>query len=868
VTAKRSVMGAIDSFYPRAGMSKVKFRDFFCRGKKKLWDTRVHPVGKDVLVSGFSLILNKRSMTSFSRFPRTILVCTWVLSFGHYSFAADLNRNGKVDPYEDSARPVEERVEDLLGQMTLEEKTCQLATLYGTGRVLKDRLPTAGWKQEIWKDGIANIDEQLNGVPELGPASKRNYRTEVEKINPLVWPPSSHAKALNEIQNWFKMQTRLGIPADFTNEGIRGLAHYRSTAFPSQQGVGASWDRELVSKIGEVTGKEAKALGYTHVYSPVLDLARDPRWGRVAECYSEDPYLVWELGLVQAQALRAAGVASTGKHFAVYSIPKGGRDGEARTDPHVAPREMETLFLWPWERVIRASGMQGVMSSYNDYDGVPISGSKEFLTTILRERFGFRGYVVSDSDAVDYLASKHHVAADYKEACRQYLEAGGNVRTEFNPPSKFILPVRELVKEGKLSETVLNDRVRDVLRVKFELGLFDRQLVADPLESDAVVHCAAHAEVAKEAARESLVLLKNSKNTLPLAKSTKRILVCGPAADEYDTSVGRYGSFGGEVISVLAGVRKLLPEAEVTYRLGCEYQDERWPLSEILPEAPSPSAQTLLDEAVQAAQSSDVVIVVLGESRAMAGESKTRTSLDLPGHQNELVRLLIKTGKPLVAVLLNGRSLSVNLLEEKASAILEAWYPGEYGGMAVAEALFGDVNPGGKVPVTFPKTVGQIEYNFPYKPSSQAGMGRNEDPNGSGECLVNGALYPFGFGLSYTQFTYSNAKIQPATIKPGEVVTLTVDVKNTGKRDGDEVVQLYLKDVLASVIPYEKVLRGFQRVRLKAGEKKTLTFALGGQDMELIDIRNQRTVEPGEFVVELGSSSADIRQSVHFEVIP
>ena len=782
--------------------------------------------------------------------------------------AADLNRNGKVDPYEDSARPVEDRVEDLLGQMTLEEKTCQLATLYGTGRVLKERLPTPSWKQEIWKDGIANIDEQLNGVPELGPTSKRNFRTQVETMNPLVWPPSSHAKALNEIQDWFKTQTRLGIPADFTNEGIRGLAHYRSTAFPSQQGVGASWNRELVKKIGEVTGKEARALGYTHVYSPVLDLARDPRWGRVAECYSEDPYLVWELGLVQAQALRATGVASTGKHFAVYSIPKGGRDGEARTDPHVAPREMETLYLWPWERVIRASGMQGVMSSYNDYDGVPISGSKEFLTTILRKRFGFRGYVVSDSDAVEYLASKHQVAADYKEACRQYLEAGGNVRTEFNSPSKFILPVRELVKEGKLSETVLNDRVRDVLRVKFELGLFDRPLVADPAQSDAVVHCAAHAEVAKDAARQSLVLLKNSKDTLPLAKSVKRILVCGPAADEYDTSVGRYGSFGGEVISVLAGVKKILPESKVVYRLGCEYQDERWPLSEILPEPPSSSAQALLDEAVKAAQSAEVVIVVLGESRAMAGESKTRTSLDLPGHQNELVRVLVKTGKPVVTVLLNGRSLSVNLLEEKASAILEAWYPGEYGGMAVAEALFGDVNPGGKLPVTFPRSVGQIEFNFPAKPKSQAGMGKQDDPNGAGDCLIEGALYPFGYGLSYTQFTYSRVKVQPTKIQAGQEVVVSVEVKNSGKREGDEVVQLYLKDVLASVIPYEKVLRGFERVRLKAGEKKTLTFSLGRQDMELIDLENKRTVEPGDFVVEFGSSSTDIRQSAKFQVVP
>jgi beta-glucosidase len=365
-----------------------------------------------------------------------------------------------------------------------------------------------------------------------------------------------------------------------------------------------------------------------------------------------------------------------------------------------------------------------------------------------------------------------------------------------------------------------------------------------------------------------LVLLKNSKDTLPLAKSVKRILVCGPAADEYDTSVGRYGSFGGEVISVLVGVKKIQPEAEVVYRLGCEYQDERWPLSEILPEPPTSSAQTLLDEAIKAAQSAEVVIVVLGESRAMAGESKTRTSLDLPGHQNELVRVLVKTGKPVVAVLLNGRSLSVNLLEEKASAILEAWYPGEYGGMAVAEALFGDVNPGGKLPVTFPRSVGQIEFNFPAKPKSQAGMGKKDDPNGAGDCLIEGALYPFGYGLSYTQFAYSSVKVQPTKIQAGQEVVVSVEVKNSGKREGDEVVQLYLKDLLSSVTTYEKVLRGFERVRLKAGEKKTLTFSLGRQDMELIDIHNLRTVEPGEFVVELGSSSTDIRQSAQFQVVP
>ena len=778
----------------------------------------------------------------------------------------DLNHNGVLDPYENPSVQVEQRVENLLSQMNLEEKTCQLATLYGYGRVLKDKLPTPAWKKEIWKDGIANIDEQLNGIPELGAQAKRDFQTQVEKINDLVWPPSNHAKALNQIQEWFWNETRLGIPVDFTNEGIRGLAHYRATCFPSQLGIGATWNRNLVAKIGEVTAEEAKALGYSNIYSPVLDLARDPRWGRVVECYSEDPYLVWELGSAQATALEKNGVASTGKHFAVYSIPKGGRDGQARTDPHVAPREMETLYLWPWERVIRASGMQGVMSSYNDFDGVPISASREFMVDILRGRFGFRGYVVSDSDAVEYLTSKHRVAKDYAEACLQFLEGGGNVRTEFNPPEKFIRPVRELVKQGRLTEKVVDDRVRDVLRVKFELGLFDRLPVPDPKASDAVVGSAAHREVAVQASRESLVLLKNENQTLPLSKSLKKVLICGPGAKEKVSSLSRYGSFGGEVISVEEGVRKALPGAEILYAKGCEYADSRWPLSEILPEPPNDKEKAQIDEAVKLTSQAEAVVVVLGESDSMVGESKSRTSLDLPGFQNDLVRALAGTGKPVVAVILGGRPLTINLVQAKVPAILAAWFPGEYGGQAVAEALFGDLNPGGKLPVTFPRSVGQIEFNFPAKPASQAGMGKGEDPNGAGNSLVTGALYPFGHGLSYTEFEYQNLKVSPEKIRPGEEVEVSLEVKNKGKRAGDEVVQLYVKDLLASVIPYEKVLRGFERVSLQPGEKKTLRFRLGRGDMELIDAKNQRTVEPGEFVVEAGSSSTDIRETGRFLV--
>ncbi len=428
----------------------------------------------------------------------------------------DLNKNGRRDPYENKALPVEARIDDLLAQMTVEEKTVQLATLYGFARVLKDPLPTPAWKTAVWKDGIGNIDEQLNGVRDVQ--------------DPNIGPPSVHVRAKNEVQKFFIEDTRLGIPADFTNEGVHGLCYRKSTNFPSPVGIGATFDRDLVSEIGAVVGREARALGYTNIYSPILDLARDPRWGRVVDDYSEDPYLVAELGVRQAQALRKAGVASTLKHFAVYSIPKGGRDGRARTDPGIAPREMETLFLRPFETVIREAGVLGVMSSYNDYDGVPVSGSREMLIDRLRTGMGFSGYVVSDRDAVVFLFNKHRVAESARDAMRMFLAEGGNVRTEFNPPENFVLPVRELVKEGKLPMTVIDSRVRDVLRVKFILGLFDHPYVADAEAADRIIHAEAHQQVALRAARESIVLLKNQGGLLPLSKQLKRILVTGPNA--------------------------------------------------------------------------------------------------------------------------------------------------------------------------------------------------------------------------------------------------------------------------------------------------------------------------------------------------
>ncbi len=411
----------------------------------------------------------------------------------------DLNKDGQMAPYEDPKLEIEKRVDDLLARMTLEEKTCQMATLYGFCRVAKDELPTDEWPNEIWKDGIGNIDEHLNGL------DRKKCVTEYSS------PASKHARAINEVQRFFIEKTRLGIPVDFTDEGIRGLCQEGATSFPAQIGVGSTWDKELVSAIGHVTGKEARAFGYTNVYSPILDLPRDPRWGRTVECYSEDPYLTSRLGVLQVKALQSEGVVSTPKHYAVYSVPKGARDGAARTDPQVTARDVETIYIAPFRAAFKEGGALGVMSSYNDYDGIPVQGSKYFLIEKLRQEYGFKGYVVSDSDAVKYIYKKHHVAATYKEAVRHAVEGGLNIRTTFTPPDVFIKPLRELVREGKVSMKTIDSRVRDVLRVKFILGLFDHPYVEDPELSDKIVRSKESVELSLRAARESIVLLKNDR---------------------------------------------------------------------------------------------------------------------------------------------------------------------------------------------------------------------------------------------------------------------------------------------------------------------------------------------------------------------
>ena len=764
----------------------------------------------------------------------------------------DFNKNGVKDVYEDPSAPLEARIENLLQQMTLDEKTCQMVTLYGYKRVLKDDLPTPEWKELLWKDGIGAIDEHLNGFQQWGlPPSDNAY----------VWPASRHAWALNEVQRFFVEDTRLGIPVDFTNEGIRGVESYRATNFPTQLGLGHTWNRELIRQIGLITGREARMLGYTNVYAPILDVGRDQRWGRYEEVYGESPYLVAELGIEMVRGLQHNHqVAATGKHFAAYSNNKGAREGMARVDPQMSPREVENIHIYPFKRVIREAGMLGVMSSYNDYDGIPVQGSYYWLTTRLRGEMGFRGYVVSDSDAVEYLYTKHGTAKDMKEAVRQSVEAGLNVRCTFRSPDSFVLPLRELVKEGGLSEEVINDRVRDILRVKFLIGLFDAPYQTDLAGADREVEKEENEAIALQASHESVVLLKNADELLPLdINSTKKIAVCGPNANEEGYALTHYGPLAVEVTTVLEGIQeKTKGKAEVLYTKGCDLVDAHWPESEIIDYPLTDDEQAEIDKAVENARQADVAIVVLGGGQRTCGENKSRTSLDLPGRQLQLLQAIQATGKPVVLILINGRPLSINWADKFVPAILEAWYPGSKGGTALADILFGDYNPGGKLTVTFPKTVGQIPFNFPCKPSSQIDGGKNPGPTGN-MSRINGALYPFGYGLSYTTFEYSDLDITPRVITPNESATVHLKVTNTGKRAGDEVVQLYIRDVLSSITTYEKNLAGFQRIHLQPGETQELSFTIDRKHLELLDADMKWVVEPGDFVLMAGASSEDIR---------
>lgn len=766
----------------------------------------------------------------------------------------DFNKNGKMDVYENPKADIDKRIDDLLSQMTLEEKSCQMATLYGYRRVLRDQLPTPEWKNKIWKDGIGAIDEHLN--------SFKGWNQPLTTESPYIWPASKHAWALNEVQRFFIEETRLGIPVDFTNEGLRGVEAYKATNFPTQLGLGSTWDKELIREVGRITGEEARLLGYTNVYAPILDVGRDQRWGRYEEIYGEDPYLVGELGVQMVKGIQEdGGIAASAKHFAIYSNGKAAREGMARCDPHESPHSVEEIHIYPWREVITRAGLMGLMSSYNDYDGEPIQGSRYWLYERLRKDLGFKGYVVSDSDAVEYLHMKHHTSPNMKESVRQSVEAGLNVRCTFRSPDSYILPLRELVREGSISMATIDERVRDILRVKFMVGLFDNPYVSDKdmERADREVNGPENNRVALEASQKSLILLKNN-GLLPLNPSSlRKVLVVGPNADNDDYAHVHYGPQATESVTVYQGLKSALEgKAEVLYTKGCEHVDSQWPDSEIFGYEPNAEELASIGEAVRLAADADVAVAVLGDCLRTCGENRSRSSLDLPGCQELLIKELKKTGKPLIVVLISGRPASINWADRNADAIIQAFYPGAHGGTAVAQALLGEYNPGGKLTVTFPRTVGQIPLNFPFKPNSQVDGYSGVGPEGQ-KTRAAGALYNFGYGLSYTTFEYSNLQLSSTKIRPDESINIEFDITNRGKYKGDEVVQLYIHDHLSSITVYERMLRGFERVTLNPGETKRVKMKLEPRHFTMHDRNMKRVIEPGLFDIYIATSSTDIR---------
>jgi len=744
----------------------------------------------------------------------------------------DFNKNGHKDIYENPLKPIEKRIKNLIGQMSTDQKTCQLYTLYGLGAWLKDSLPTANWKNEVWKDGVANIDEHISG-------------SRPPRMATLEIPYSNHANARNKVQQFFVEQTSLGIPADFSTEGIRGLCHTKATFFPCQLGQGSSWNKELIYEIGKTEAKEALRLGFTNVYAPILDMARDPRWGRTEECYGEDPFLVGTLGKQMVVGLQTQGVISTAKHFAVYSIPAGGRDGACRTAPSVTTQEFRSLFLEPWRMAVQEAGMLGLMVSYNEYNGIPSCANSHLLTDILRKEWGFKGYNVTDSDALEYLYTFHFVAPDYQTAIEKAINAGVNVRTNFMDPKPYLEHLRNNINAGKISQKTLNSRVTDVLRVKFKLGLFDKPYVTNPLAADSIVHSYQHQLLAMIAAEQSIVLLKNEKQILPLSPNLKHIAVIGPNADQKANIRSRYGPADAPVISVLEGIRKLQPNAEVSYLPGVDVRDENFPQSDLYKRSLNNQESNNIKQAVQLAKQSDIVIMVLGDDLKTIGENYTRMSLDLPGHQQELLQEVYRSGTPIILILLNGRPITLNWANDNIPAILEAWYPGEFTGTAIANILWGKTNPSAKLPITFPKHVGQVPYAFPFKVQSR----------GIGHADIAGALYPFGFGLSYTSFNYSDIQTKVIGKEENRSYSISCNITNTGSVQGTEIVQLYLRQIISSVTNYERVLRGFERVSLEPGQTKSATFILQPNDLGLWNDKEQFNIEKGKYKVFISKSS-------------
>ena len=731
------------------------------------------------------------------------------------------------------AYSIDFRVEELLSRMTLEEKIAQLGTVEIGRLVDENNRFSLDRARELLRNGIGQITRVSGGL-EVGPREA--------------------ARLANEIQRFLVEKTRLGIPAIIHEECLSGFMAKTATTFPQAIGLASTWNPKLVGEVADLIRRQMRMVGAHQGLAPLLDVARDPRWGRVEETFGEDPYLVAAIGVAYIRGLQGedlnSGVIATPKHFAGYSFSEGGRN---LAPVHVGPREFREVFLYPFEAAVKLARAYSLMNAYHEVDGVPCAASRELLTDILRGEWGFEGFVVSDYWSISMLYTFHFTARDAKEAAVQALTAGVDV--ELPNAACYGEPLREAVEEGLIPERVVDEAVRRVLRAKLLLGLFENPYV----DVDKVPESHDDEEgrrLALQAARESIVLLKND-GILPLnPQEVKSIAVIGPNAASTRNLIGNYGYTAHlglpydavRIVSILEGLKNRAEgSVEIHYAKGCGIKDDD---------------RSGFEEAVGAAKRSDVVIAVMGERSGfreddVSGEGKDRASLTLPGVQGELLDVLLETGKPLILVLVNGRPLALESYVERCAAIIEAWYPGEEGGNAVADVIFGFYNPSGRLPVSFPRTVGQIPVYYNRRHSSM----------GSYVFTDSKSLFPFGYGLSYTEFKYRDLRVEPDEVGPGGEVEISFILENIGSRKGAEVCQLYVRDIVASVTRPVKELKGFAKVQLAPGERAEVTFRLPLELLAFYDRHMRLVVEPGEFEVMVGASSEDIKLKGSFRVI-
>jgi len=758
-----------------------------------------------------------------------------------------------MNKYKDKTLSIDERVEDLLSIMTLEEK---MAQMFAVNNEVKDLIIL----QDDGSFNIAAVKNALpNGVGQITRISETKggqSQTSAKESTPLT--PYENAILSNTLQKYFIEETRLGIPAIFHEESLHGLAAAFATSFPQPIAMAGTFNPELIHDVYSVMAKETRLRGAHQVLSPVVDIARDARWGRVEETFGEDPYLTTQIGGAAIEGFQGDAtfedgehVVATLKHFAAHGQPEGGTN----TAPaNYSERVLREFHFAPFKNIMQNQKIYSVMATYHELDGVPAHANQWLLNTILRKEWGFDGFVVSDYFAIRELHHResinaHCVARDGKHAAELSIKAGVNIELPFPDCYKNI---PELVAEGVISIEEIDKLVGAMLAVKFQLGLFDNPYV-DPQKAQDYCASEAHRELALKSALESIILLKNNKETVPLnKKNITKIAVVGPNANRI--LLGGYSGIPNYNTTLLEGIKQYVGNnVEVVSAKGCGITEGgSWVEDKVVFSDPKKDAQ-LIREAVKASADADVIVLAVGgneqTSREAWGNSHLgdRADLDLIGAQNDLINALHKTGKPIVAFVFNGRPLAFNNLVEKADAIFECWYLGQESGVATAKVLFGEYNPNGKLPITFPRSVGHLPVYYNYKPSARRGY-LNDDIS---------PLFPFGFGLSYTQFEFANVQLKDSIINNGESLTVLATVKNTGKFDGAEVVQVYIRDVQSSVTRPVKELKAFKKIYLKAGESKQVELIMNSQTLAFYDINMDYVVEPGDFVVMVGSSSDD-----------